>query len=175
MNKNDVQKNLVIRGYEPRDLEDCRRLWLELTEWHRTIYDSPQIGGENPGLFFDEHLHHVGSSNIWVAVVDGKVVGLTGLILEDEEAELEPLVVTGELRGLGIGRRLAETIINQARKVGVNQLKVRPVGRNDKAIQFFHALGFNILGHIELFQEFRPEKQNIWRDRETLAGRKFRV
>jgi N-acetylglutamate synthase-like GNAT family acetyltransferase len=51
--------------------------------------------------------------------LDGKVIGLTGLILEDEEAELEPLVVTEEYRGQGIGRQLAEIVIKQARKIGV--------------------------------------------------------
>ena len=175
MDKNYLLANLVIRNYEPHDLAACRQLWLELTKWHRDIYDSPNIGGENPGLFFDEHLRQVGADNIWVADVAGKVIGLTGLILEDKEAELEPLVVTEEFRGQGIGRRLAETVIEQAHKMGVSQLQVRPVGRNAEAIQFFHKLGFNIIGHIELFQEFKPEEQQIWQDREKIANRKFKV
>jgi N-acetylglutamate synthase-like GNAT family acetyltransferase len=175
MKVNNLHKNLIIRGYEEHDLADCRRLWLELTEWHRNIYESPEIGGEHPGLYFDKHLQQVGAENIWVAEEDGVVVGLTGLIPGEEEAELEPVVITGALRGQGIGRRLVETVIQQARKSGVNQLKVRPVGRNDQAIQFFHLLGFDILGHIELFQEFRPEKRAIWRYKERLAGRKFKV
>lgn len=175
MDKNYLQANLVIRSYEPIDLEVCRRLWLELTQWHRDIYHSPNIGGENPGLFFDKHLHQVGPDHIWVAELDGKVIGLTGLILEDEEGELEPLVVSEEYRGQGIGRQLAEIVIRQARKIGVTQLKVRPVGRNEEAIQFFHKLGFNIIGHIELFQEFKPDPQQIWQDREKIANRKFKV
>lgn len=175
MDKNFLQANLVIRNYEPRDLAACRQLWLELTEWHRGIYDSPHIGGDNPGLFFDKHLDQVGPDNIWIAEVAGKVIGLTGLILEDKEAELEPLVVIDEFRGQGVGHRLAETVIGQARRKGVNQLKVRPVGRNEEAIRFFHKLGFNIIGHIELFQEFKPEKQQIWQDREKIANRKFKV
>jgi N-acetylglutamate synthase-like GNAT family acetyltransferase len=175
MDKNYVQANLVVRSYESRDLEGCRELWLELTQWHRDIYHSPNIGGENPGLFFDKHLDQVGSDHIWVAELDGKVIGLTGLLLEDGEGELEPLVVTEEYRSQGIGRQLVEIVIEQARKVGVTQLKVRPVGRNEEAIQFFHQLGFNIIGHIELFQEFKPEAQQIWQERETITNRKFKV
>jgi N-acetylglutamate synthase-like GNAT family acetyltransferase len=175
MDKNVIQESLVIRSYEPRDLEVCRQLWVELTQRHRDMYHSPNIGGENPGLFFDRHLDQVGPNHIWVAEIDGQVIGLTGLILEDEEGELEPLVVMEEYRGQGIGRQLAEIVIEQARKVGVHQLKVRPVGRNEAAIQFFHKFGFNIIGHIELFQEFKPEAEQKWQERETIANRKFRV
>ena len=38
-----------IRRYHPRDLEGCRRLWVELTEWHRSIFETPSIGGDDPG------------------------------------------------------------------------------------------------------------------------------
>jgi len=175
MDKKNLQADLIIRNYEPHDLADCRQLWVELTQWHRDIYESPGIGGENPGLIFDKHLDKVGPDNIWVAELGGRVIGLTGLIMEDDEAELEPMVVTGEFRGHGIGRRLAETVIEHARKTNVRQLKALPVGRNEEAIRFFHELGFNIIGYIELFQEFKPAERQIWRDRETIANRKFRV
>ncbi len=164
-----------IRNYNARDLESCRALWVELTEWHREIYQSPGIGGANPGLQFDEHLETVGAENIWVAELDAQIVGLTGLIPGEGEAELEPLVVSKSHRGQGIGQQLAETVIQTAQERGVGQLKVRPVGRNVQAIQFFHAQGFNILGHIELFMDFASGKEDLWRHGEQLAGKKFRV
>ena len=66
---------------------------MELTQWHRDIYASPEIGGSDPGRQFDEHLERVGPENIWVAELDGAVVGLVGLIPDDVQPELEPLVV----------------------------------------------------------------------------------
>ena len=175
MEEYNLSEKLMIRNYEPPDLADCRRLWIELTEWLRQIYDSPAIGGDNPGIFFDRHLDQVGPENIWVADVSGRIIALTGLIIEDKEAEREPLVVLGELRGYGVGRKLAETVIEQSRKAGMRQLKVRPVGRNEAAIRFFHKLGFNIMGHIELFQELKPEEAQNWQEKETVAGRNFKV
>ncbi len=175
MDKNALGTTIIIRSYEPRDLATCRQLWLALTEWHRHIYDSPGIGGDNPGLFFDEHLNQVGPKNIWVAELEGKVIGLAGLITEGQEGELEPIVVMDEYRGQGIGRQLVQAVVVQAQKTGVSQLKVRPVGRNEKAIQFFHKLGFNVIGHIELFQECKPQEQQRWREGEKIAGQQFRV
>ena len=175
MDEYNLDENLVIRNYEPRDLADCRRLWIELTQWDRDIYDSTSIGGDNPGLFFDKHLNQVGPENIWVAEDRGRVIGLTGLIVGDDEAELEPLVVLDEFRGYGVGRKLAETVIEQARNSGVHQLKVRPVGRNEAAIRFLHELGFNVIGHIELFQELKPKEEQIWQEKEKIAGRNFKV
>src|SRR3989337_1185339 len=114
----------TIRLYKPEDLEACRTLWVELTEWHRHIYQSSGIGGPDPGRHFDAHLDRVGPENIWVAEVGGRVVGLAGLIPGEGEAELEPLVVSEPYRGRGIGRQLAETVIAAARTRGVHQLKV---------------------------------------------------
>ena len=165
----------TIRPYKPEDLEPCRALWVELTEWHRYIYQSPGIGGLDPGRQFDEHLNRVGPEHIWVAELSGRVVGLAGLIPSAGEAELEPLVVSEPYRGLGIGRQLAEAVIEAARTRGMPQLKVRPVARNEPAIRFFHKLGFDILGHMELFMDFGPAERQIWKLGERMAGRDFRV
>ena len=146
MHKKYLRANHIIRNYVPRDLMACRQLWVALTQWHRDIYDSPNIGGDNPGLAFDKHLHEVGADNIWVAEVEGEVVGLTGLILEGDEAELEPLVVLDQFRGLGIGRRLAETVIEQARKTGIRQLKVR------RPFSFFTQWGSTLSGTSSFFK-----------------------
>ena len=54
--KERKSNQITIRLYKPGDLETCRELWVELTEWHRQIYDSPGIGGADPGKQFDEHL-----------------------------------------------------------------------------------------------------------------------
>lgn len=166
---------ITIRPYRPEDLESCRALWVELTEWHRHIYQSPGIGGSDPGRHFDEHLQRVGPENIWIAEVDARVVGLAGLIPGEAEAELEPLVVSESYRGLGIGRQLAATVIEAARARGVRQLMVRPVARNELAIRFYHELGFDILGQVEMFMDFGPADRQVWKSGERMAGRDFRV
>ena len=162
-----------IRAYEPRDLEACRALWEELTQWHRDIFDSPAIGGDDPGRAFDEHLAKVGAGNIWVAEIDGEVVGLAGLV--DEPAfELEPIVVSQHHRNEGIGRLLASAVVSAARERGARDLQVRPVGRNVEAIRFFHHLGFDIIAHVQLEMDLAERERDPWVAGERIAGRDFR-
>jgi N-acetylglutamate synthase-like GNAT family acetyltransferase len=163
----------TVRGYEPRDLETCRELWVELTQWHRDIFGSPEIGGSDPGRAFDEHLAKIGAENIWVAEVDGHVVGLTGLISEPD-FELEPIVVSQEHRGSGIGRLLATTVVNASRERGARAVQVRPVGRNVEAIRFFHELGFDILAHVQLEMDLVDRERDPWVTGERIADRDFR-
>ncbi len=165
----------TIRPYHPGDRDACRALWVELTEWHREIYASPGIGGDDPGSKFDGHLARVGPGSLWVAEVDGEVVGLAGLMeREDGELEVEPTVVAAGHRRAGIGRRLIAEVVAAARERGESVLNVRPVGRNAEAIRFYRAVSFDVVGHVELFIDLRDD-EGPWRDGEEIAGRRFRV
>ena len=163
----------AIRGYEPGDLEACRALWVELTQWHRDIFDAPEIGGSDPGKAFDEHLAKIGAESIWVAAVDGDVVGLAGLISEPD-FELEPIVVSERYRKHGVGRQLASAVVHAAHERGARSIQVRPVGRNVEAIRFFHELGFDVIGHLQLELDLAERDQDPWVPGERIADRDFR-
>lgn len=166
--------DLTIRAYDPADLEACRALWAELTEHHRAIYNDPAVGGESPGLYFDGHLAQVGPGRVWVAEQAGELVGLVSLIVEDQEAEVEPLVVAAAQRDRGIGRLLLNHVVVQARELGVRHLKVRPVARNLEALRFYHQAGFRTLGHIEMFIDLAPKAPDAWKPGPSLFDLDFK-
>lgn len=87
---------LVVRDYAEGDYRACRALWAELTEYHRSIYGDPSIGGDDPGAEFDDYLATSQRIGSWVAESRGSVVGLTGLLDRGTSAEVEPVVVTGQ-------------------------------------------------------------------------------
>ena len=164
----------MIRSYEEGDREACRGLWRDLTQWHRDLYADQSIWADrDPGDFFDEHLETVGADRIWVAEEEGRIVGFVGLIVEGVTGELEPIVVSPEARGSGIGRALGEQVIAAARELDLRRLDVRPVARNDGAISFFHELGFDTLGQLELLMYLQEPKD--WPVHARLAERDFRA
>jgi ribosomal protein S18 acetylase RimI-like enzyme len=164
---------MEIRGYRSSDLESCRALWAEMNQRHRDIYDDPTIGGENPGLEFDSHLACVGPDLVWVAESDDGAVGFVSLIHEGEEAEIEPIVVSSEVRSAGIGHQLMDHAVEQARELGVLCLSVKPVARNEEAIAFFYDAGFRTLGHMQLFKWLGDSFPGQWRKGPELFGKPF--
>jgi ribosomal protein S18 acetylase RimI-like enzyme len=164
----------TIRPYDPSDLPACRALWVELTERHRQIYDAPAIGGDDPGRWFDEHLAHVGPERLWVAEHAGRVVGLVGLIIDGQEAEVEPVVVASASRGKGIGRALVDRVVKEASELGLRYICVKPVARNLQAIDFYYDAGFRTLGEIEMFIDLGTPRPGLWKPGPELFGHPFK-
>ena len=164
---------MTVRDYQSSDLEACRSLWAEMTQRHRDIYEDPSIGGDNPGLEFDAHLARVGPEKMWVATSGGEIVGLVSLIEEEQQAEVEPIVVSSRHRGKGLGRELLNHAVEQAKAAGVLCLSVKPVARNEEAISFFHENGFKALGHIQLFMWLGESSPGQWKPGPELFGKPF--
>ncbi len=162
-----------IRRYRKTDLKECRSLWADLTRRHRELYADPTIGGSDPGRFFDRHLARLGPERIWVAEQDGAVVGLVGLMLAGDDAEVEPLVVRPDCRGKGVGLALLKYVTGQARKLKVRFLGIRPVARNREAIALFHRAGFRKLGQIEMFTVLSGDSRRGFNRRVELFGHRF--
>jgi amino-acid N-acetyltransferase len=91
--------------------------------------------------------------DFYVYEVDGKVVGTVRLHISWEDlAEIRSLAVETSQAGLGIGRQLVQSCLDEARALGVKKvfaLTYKPV--------FFAKLGFAEIDKSEL-----PQK--IWRD-----------
>ena len=166
--------DVTVREYVPDDYQACRRLWAELTEHHRKIYGDQTIGGDDPGAGFDHYLEIPARVGSWVAVIDGDVIGLTGLLDHGTSGEVEPVVVTDARRQQGIGRSLIERVVTEAAGRGFEYLAIRPVARNVTAIQSFHEVGFRTLGgHIDLTMDLR-DRRHRWIDAVNLHGLDFR-
>ncbi len=79
-----------------------------------------------------------------LASVDGEPAGCAGLHrLEGRIGEMKRLYVRPRFRGLGLGRRLTDAIIAEARAAGYGKLRLDTVaGRMDRAIELYRGLGF---------------------------------
>lgn len=81
-----------------------------------------------------------------VVVEQGRVVGCAALrIYSAELAEVGALAVAEDLHGAGIGRRLVETLVGEARTLGLRRVFALTLQDG-----FFHRLGFETV-HISAF------------------------
>src|SRR5260221_13949563 len=164
---------LIVRDYAEGDYGACRSLWTELTEYHRSIYGDPSIGGDAPGAGVDGYVAELQRMGSWVAESHGRVVGLTGLLDRGTSGEVEPVVVAQAARDQGIGRMLISRVVEEARARGYEYLAIRPVARTVAAVRRFHAAGFRTLGgHIDLTMDLAARRHE-WLPGASLHGLDF--
>jgi GNAT superfamily N-acetyltransferase len=183
---------VVIRGYQPTDHSACRRLWAELTSEHGRLYPgAPPVPAATPaavgqlgaamspadaasGAGFEEYLTRLDLSGMWVAYhADQGVVGFIGLILQGRAGAVDPVVVTAERRGQGIGRGLLGHVAEQARRRGMRELTISPALRNLEAIRCLYRAGFDAAATVTLGLDLTG-RNGQWRDGLDVHGVRFR-
>ena len=68
---------------------------------------------------------YIASSPVWVAEVEGAVVGFLGLVRADGQWHLEHLWVLPAFQGRGLGRALFDEAVRQARAAGATELRIK--------------------------------------------------
>lgn len=117
-----------------------------LARWH---YDEwrdllPQWSHEEAINELRSHTGHTCIPTTFVALIDGQVVGSASLILDDFEAtrHLSPwmasVFVKPEQRSKGIGRKLVDRIVAEARRLQVPTLYLFTAGQED----YYYKLGW---------------------------------
>jgi ribosomal protein S18 acetylase RimI-like enzyme len=91
--------------------------------------------------FPGEHVPPYG--RLYVALSDGQAGGVIALgRLSNSVCEMRTLYVRPAFRGMGMGRRLVDTILSDAREIGYRHMRLDTLGFMDSALKMYRALGF---------------------------------
>ena len=131
----------VVCVTSPAQLEDVRGLFIEYAHSLGFSLDFQGFGkelAELPALYVPPE------GRLLLGTVERQPAGCAGLHrLERDVCEMKRLYVRPQFRGLGLGRRLAERIISEARAIGYHTLRLDTiVGTMDRAIALYRRLGF---------------------------------
>jgi GNAT superfamily N-acetyltransferase len=142
---------VVHRITDDAGATQCEEMYAEYVEWifeqFKAVHglDLPAEGqavvhaefrAEYPKLF--------GSRGLMVLVtVDGVPAAVAGLKpLSDDDSELKRMYVRPAFRGLGIGRRLIEYVIKEARALGYRTVQLNTIDFMTGAHKIYRSAGF---------------------------------
>ncbi len=132
---------ITLRPYVPSDATAFR----ELNEaWIRAYFRMEEVDFETLG---DPQGHILDPGGyIFVAAMGDEVVGCCALIpMRPGLFELSKMAVAGHLRGLGIGRKMLEYSVAQARLLGIDTLFLGSNSRLENAVHLYESIGFRHL------------------------------
>jgi len=104
-----------------------------------TVYSDPAT--ENLYELFQKK-----RSALWVAEIDGEIIGCCGVYptygLPENCAELVKFYLSKQSRGKGIGKELMERSIESAKEFGYTELYLESLPEFSKAVQMYEKSGF---------------------------------
>lgn len=130
---------IEIRAFQPdEDAVPFRTLNEEWITQYFVLEQKDREILENPGTTILRQGGH-----IFMVYFEGQAVGCAALIpLGDGVYELSKMAVSPRLRGLGIGRRLLEHAIRQAKAIGARSLFLGSNTKLKNAVHLYESVGF---------------------------------
>ena len=130
----------ILKAESGEELEQVRNLFEEYSNSLFFNLDFQNFEEELSNLPGD-YVRPTGC--LLLAINKGQSVGCVGLRkLSDGVCEMKRLYVREQFRGLGFGRALAEAVIEEARKIGYDYMRLDTVPSMDAARTLYVSLGF---------------------------------
>jgi GNAT superfamily N-acetyltransferase len=148
-----------------QQLDQVRSLMRSFIAWHKArhredihlidaYFDADAFEQELaslPGEYVPPH------GQLLLATWDGTPAGCVALReIDSASCEMKRMFVYTQFHGKGVGRALADAVINEARALGYRTMRLDTSIRQDEARRLYQRLGFKIIEpYYELSQELR--------------------
>lgn len=112
----------------------------QIVEIEKEAFDSPWTKAMFLPELDDENAYYL------VALADDGVVAYGGFHKVLDEGQVANIAVRSDVRGKGIGRQLTSNLIDLAKKNGVKRMTLEVKDCNERAINLYRSLGFEVEG-----------------------------
>jgi len=130
----------LAQAETPEQIEEVRRL---LREYEASLGVSLCFQGFESELATLPGEYAPPAGSLLLASETGQALGCVALRkLDDETCEMKRLYLRPDFRGKGAGRTLALAIIDEARKIGCNKMRLDTLPSMREAIALYESLGF---------------------------------
>ena len=135
------KRRIVLAAAEgEHEMDIVRALFREYADWLQVDLCFQDFAAELAGL---PGKYAPPRGGLWLARVDGKVAGTVAFRpLAEDVCEMKRLWVRADFRGIGLGRRLAQTCLAAAREAGYSAMCLDTLGHMTAARALYEDLGF---------------------------------
>jgi len=133
--------------------EDADEILEVIVKTNRVFFSKiiPKEYFKDPVLTKEELLREMKNIEFYVYELEGKIIGVSGLSIEDREiGVVRRVYVLPEYQRRGIGTALLRHIENIAKRRGLRTLKIRTSEKAFWAISFYRKLGYKMTGKIRV-------------------------
>jgi len=143
--------NIVIRPYQPGDLETLRRITVESFEGvsldHLVENKFGLLHGHDWRWRKARHIDddvNANAAGAFVAEAEGQIVGYITTLVDREagKARIPNLALIAQARGQGLGRKLIEHALDYFRREGVAYAMIETVAGNEVGEYLYPSCGF---------------------------------
>lgn len=129
----------TIRRFSPSDIYDVIELLQDVSDFRPDPSVIPEIA---------EDFHCQTNCHAYVATSDQRLVGFGSIFILNRvrggrSAVIEDMVVSADVRGHGIGRKIIDALLHEARSVGCFKVSLET---SSAAKSFYTAIGFASAG-----------------------------
>ncbi|MGA9997553.1 MAG: GNAT family N-acetyltransferase, partial [Pyrinomonadaceae bacterium] len=131
----------IVQAESTEDVEQARKLFREYEAWlgiNLCFQDFEREVAELPGRYAPP------DGRLWLAFDGVEIAGCIALRKIGEGiCEMKRLYLRSPARGRGLGRQLATMIVDEARAIGYERMRLDTLpGKMDGAIAIYRSLGF---------------------------------
>lgn len=131
----------IVQAQSPEDIDRTRELFEEYAAWlgiNLCFQNFEKELADLPGEYVPP------TGRLFLAFDGDQISGCVALRgLGEGVCEIKRLYVRPDFRGKGLGRQLTDAVINAARQIGYDRVRLDSLpGKMDRAIAMYRSLGF---------------------------------